>query len=126
MQHIFHKGCLSILETDVSKSTSLSDAMHIPNEAAKPTENGSYGEGKWQGERKEFLFLRKPHIAIWHFKFQTFEHLNHFNTDLKIKQKNIAAETKNVFKTTTGRSATTENQANAMEDKLKKSHTCLY
>ena len=60
------QGCLSILETDRSNSTwiNLGDAMQIPSEAAKPTENGSYGEDKRQEGRKELLFLRNPHIAI--------------------------------------------------------------
>lgn len=37
--------------------------MQIPNEATKPTENGSYGEDERQEGRKELLFLRNPHIA---------------------------------------------------------------
>ena len=43
----------------------------------------------------------------------------------KKEKENKTVETKSVFKTTTGRSATIEDQVDATEDKFKKNHTCF-
>ena len=64
--------------------------MQIPNEATKSTENGSYREETRQEGRKELLFLRNPHIAIW--LFITLIKKN------KKEKENKTVETKNVLK----------------------------